>query len=127
MPAFSRATYTSSLVELGLTPRRPWACPSSTFQPAREFQPLRGCRRVFTPPGGTQTVQVSDLARSALAELSTQLWLDALKEERVVHVPAWRRHFDAFAGIAMSTLRVARGGGACARKHWCGGSHEERT
>ena len=36
-------------------------------------------------------------------------------EERVVHVPAWRRHPVERAGITVSTLLLARDGGACKR------------
>ena len=39
----------------------------------------------------------------------------ARKEERVVHVPAWRRHPVERAGITVMTLLLARDGGACKR------------
>ena len=90
---------------------------SSIFQPFL-FQLLLGLRLAVEPPAGTQTMQVSDSASCALTARveSTHSQADPA-EERVVHVPAWRRHPVERAGITLtaSTLLLARDGGACKR------------
>ena len=75
--------------------------------------PASGGLQVGLPAPVRHTDDAS-LRPSEVGACLVELTLAArLLEERVVHVPTWRRHPDERAGITVSTLLVARDGGAC--------------